>query len=183
MPERLLEAHYDLSSFSNDEIDAAFDYAKGIVGTVKRAQIAAAKLRCYDEKKDRARIDQAFFDCERRSIRNMGCCSPNAASSIISHKRTPACWRKYSGSSRNQTPSLSRKRSSRGRERPLRTDVTHLQDIEEEFGVRADLGQTRSDRDLARNRITAMESSKFWKLRHRWFRVKRALHLPGWETE
>jgi O-antigen biosynthesis protein len=45
------------------------------------------------------------------------------------------------------------------------------------------LQQTCADLNWARSRITAMESSKFWKLRHHWFRVKRKLHLPGWETE
>jgi hypothetical protein len=32
-----------------------------------------------------------------------------------------------------------------------------------------------------RGRIGAMESSKFWKLRAGWFRVKRAIGLPGSE--
>ena len=65
----------------------------------------------------------------------------------------------------------------------LRT-VNHLQKIEAEFrAVRDDLSHARSDLDLARCRITAMESSKFWRLRRHWFRVKRALHLPGWDRE
>jgi glycosyltransferase involved in cell wall biosynthesis/SAM-dependent methyltransferase len=41
----------------------------------------------------------------------------------------------------------------------------------------------QTELNWTRCRIAAMESSKFWKLRHRWFRVKRALRLSGWETE
>jgi glycosyltransferase involved in cell wall biosynthesis/uncharacterized protein YbaR (Trm112 family) len=41
----------------------------------------------------------------------------------------------------------------------------------------------QTELNWTRCRITAMESSKFWKLRRHWFRVKRALQLPGWETE
>ena len=61
IPESLLQAEYKLSSFSNDEIDAAFDYAKGLVAEEKQTFIAAAELRCHLEKNDRPRIDRAFF--------------------------------------------------------------------------------------------------------------------------
>ena len=49
--------------------------------------------------------------------------------------------------------------------------------------LQTQLQQTCADLNWARSRITAMESSKFWQLRHHWFRVKRKLHLSGWETE
>ena len=45
--------------------------------------------------------------------------------------------------------------------------------------TRAALEQTRGDLHLARSRITAMETSKFWWLRRVWFRIKRALHIPA----
>ena len=45
----------------------------------------------------------------------------------------------------------------------------------------AALEQTRGDLHLARSRITAMETSKFWWLRRVWFRIKRALHIPASE--
>jgi len=32
--------------------------------------------------------------------------------------------------------------------------------------------------DQARSRVTAMETSKFWKLRKAWFKVKRRIGLP-----
>ena len=132
IPESLLQAEYKLSSFSNDEIDAAFDYAKGLVAEEKQTFIAAAELRCYLEKSDRPRVDRAF---------------------------------------------------SRLSDFALRT-VDHLQEVEADLrAVRDDLSQARSDLDLARCRIIGMESSKFWKLRRHWFRVKRALHLPGWDRE
>jgi SAM-dependent methyltransferase len=199
IPGHLLKAHYDLSSFSPDEIDAAFDYAKGLVGTVKQAQIAAAKLRCYMEKGDRVRSDQAFLELA---------VSIDAQYGVLSSERakldylTPENARLLAETQRLQfelddTQALNRENIQRlveendrllaeislNRENIQRlveeNDRTkaHLQDI------KADLGQTRSDRDLARSRITAMESSKFWKLRHHWFQVKRKLHLPGWETE
>jgi hypothetical protein len=43
------------------------------------------------------------------------------------------------------------------------------------------LEQTRLDLDLARGRIAAMESSKFWKLRRAWFQLKRAVGAAGTE--
>lgn len=59
--------------------------------------------------------------------------------------------------------------------------MNHLKKIETD--LRAAQDDLRSGLDLARSRITAMESSKFWRLRRHWFRVKRALHLPGWDRE
>ncbi|GAB4139075.1 MAG: hypothetical protein Fur0046_14010 [Cyanobacteria bacterium J069] len=41
--------------------------------------------------------------------------------------------------------------------------------------------QLQADLDRARGRIEAMETSKFWQLRDRWFRLKRRLGLPGEE--
>lgn len=61
IPESLLQAEYKLSSFSDDEIDAAFDYAKGLVAEEKQTFIAAAELRCYLEKSDRPRVDRALL--------------------------------------------------------------------------------------------------------------------------
>jgi hypothetical protein len=125
IPESLLQAECELSSFSNDEIDAAFDYAKGLVAEEKQTFITAAEVRCYLEKSDRLRVDRALFQLSDFAL----------------------------------------------------TTVNHLQKIE------AELRPARSDLDLAHSRITAMESSKFWRLRRHWFRVKRALHLPGWDRE
>jgi len=42
-----------------------------------------------------------------------------------------------------------------------------------------ELNRASAEIDVIRKRITAMESSKFWRLRRAWFRAKRALHLPG----
>ena len=56
--------------------------------------------------------------------------------------------------------------------------MNRLQKIEPDLrAVRDDLAHARSDLDLARCRITGMESSKFWKLRRIWFRFQRALGL------
>jgi hypothetical protein len=44
--------------------------------------------------------------------------------------------------------------------------------------ARALLDQTQADLRQARTRIAAMESSRFWKLRRVWFRVKRSLGIP-----
>jgi hypothetical protein len=132
IPLSLLQANYELSSFSDDEIDAAFDYAKGLVAAEKQTFIPAAELRCHLEKSDRPRVERALFQLSDSALRT----------------------------------------------------VNHLQKIDSDLrAVRDDLWRARSDLDLARSRITAMESSKFWKLRHRWFRVKRALRLPGWDME
>jgi hypothetical protein len=71
IPESLLQAEYKLSSFSNDEIDAAFDYARGLAGEEKQTFIAAAELRCYLEKSNRSRVDRALFqlsDFARRTV-------------------------------------------------------------------------------------------------------------------
>jgi hypothetical protein len=45
--------------------------------------------------------------------------------------------------------------------------------------ARVELEQVRAALAVARGRITAMESSKFWKLRRRWIRLRRALRLPA----
>jgi hypothetical protein len=45
--------------------------------------------------------------------------------------------------------------------------------------ARVELEQVGAELGLARARITAMESSKFWKLRRLWHRLKRALRLPA----
>jgi hypothetical protein len=125
IPESLLQAECELSSFPNDEINAAFDYAKRLVGEEKQTFIAAAEVRCHSEKSDRPRVDRALFQLSDFALRT----------------------------------------------------VNHIQKIE------AELRPARSDLDLAHSRIIAMESSKFWRLRRHWFRVKRALHLPGWDRE
>jgi hypothetical protein len=129
IPESLLQAECELSSFSNDEIDAAFDYAKRLVAEEKQTSIAVAELRCYLEKSDRPRVDRALFQLSDFALRT----------------------------------------------------VNHIQDIEAEVrDVRADLWQTRSELDLARCRITGMESSKFSAASGS---VSSALHLPGWDRE
>jgi len=53
-------------------------------------------------------------------------------------------------------------------------------------GVRAELTKAKSDLSLtqdqliqARNRIEAMETSKFWMLRKSWFKLKKQLNLPS----
>ncbi|MGF1492044.1 MAG: methyltransferase [Microcoleaceae cyanobacterium] len=45
------------------------------------------------------------------------------------------------------------------------------------------LNSTEMALEQARNRIIAMESSKFWKLRTKWFKLKRAMGLPDQEPE
>jgi glycosyltransferase involved in cell wall biosynthesis len=45
--------------------------------------------------------------------------------------------------------------------------------------ARVELEHVRTELSVARDRITAMESSKFWRLRRAWFRLKRALGLPA----
>jgi FkbM family methyltransferase len=57
----------------------------------------------------------------------------------------------------------------------IQTARTNLKQAQDELqDARADLGK-------AEGRIAAMESSKFWQLRHGWFRVKRGLGLGGEE--
>ncbi len=43
----------------------------------------------------------------------------------------------------------------------------------------ADVEEVRAELSLARGRIAAMESTKFWRLRRAWFRLKRTLRLPA----
>jgi GT2 family glycosyltransferase len=43
------------------------------------------------------------------------------------------------------------------------------------------LQQTKEELEQAQNRISAMETSKFWKLRKRWFQLKRLTGIPGQE--
>jgi len=43
----------------------------------------------------------------------------------------------------------------------------------------ADVEEVRAELSLARGRIAAMESTKFWRLRRAWFRFKRTLRLPA----
>jgi hypothetical protein len=152
IPESLLQAHYDLSLYSNDEIDAAFEYSRRLVGKVKQLHIAMAKLRCCFQKGDRFHVDLAFIEL----------------SELVDLLYTEGV----------KLDELKQENDS------LRAEAKVLRGIEAKFhNARADLSKARSDFDLVRSRISAMESSKFWKLRHHWFRVKRALHLPGWETE
>jgi predicted O-methyltransferase YrrM len=49
--------------------------------------------------------------------------------------------------------------------------------------MRRELEDTRASLQQARELIETMQRTKLWKLRGHWFRLKRALHLPGWETE
>jgi O-methyltransferase len=49
--------------------------------------------------------------------------------------------------------------------------------------TRRELDDTRTSLQQAREFIETMQRTKLWKLRRRWFRVKRLLRLPGWETE
>ena len=57
-----------------------------------------------------------------------------------------------------------------------------LQEEEDELGrARTELARVQAEVHDARGRITAMESTKFWKLRRIWFRLKRTLHVPGLE--
>jgi len=44
-----------------------------------------------------------------------------------------------------------------------------------------ELAEVRRQLEHARERIVAMESSKFWKLRRNWFRFKRVMGLDGVE--
>jgi hypothetical protein len=44
-----------------------------------------------------------------------------------------------------------------------------------------ELERARADVERLRERIRAMESTKFWKLRARWFRIRRAVGWPGRE--
>jgi hypothetical protein len=158
IPDPLLRGVYDLSSFSNDEIDAAFEYAKRLVGQEKQAHIAVAKLRCYTEKGDRQLVEGTFFELSDLLYRLV-------PYTIVMYER-----------SRHEKLAEENDR--------LHMEVERLHELERELcNAKVDLGKAQSELGLARSRISAMESSKFWKLRHQWFRVKRALHLPGWETE
>jgi hypothetical protein len=71
IPESRLQPEYKLSSFSGDEIGAAFDYAKGLVAGEKQTFIAAAELRCCREKGDRPRVDRAFFQLSDFALRTV----------------------------------------------------------------------------------------------------------------
>ncbi|MEB3308987.1 MAG: glycosyltransferase [Snowella sp.] len=51
----------------------------------------------------------------------------------------------------------------------LRSQISNLQ---------SQLQQARNEAEQAKTRTEAMETSKFWKLRAKWFRVKRTLGLP-----
>jgi Glycosyl transferase family 2 len=46
-------------------------------------------------------------------------------------------------------------------------------------GVTAELEEVRAEAALMRERVAAMQTSKFWKLRALWFRLKRALGVRG----
>jgi len=57
-------------------------------------------------------------------------------------------------------------------ERALRSDLLHAQAVLAEERARAAV-----EAEALRARIAAMEASRFWKLRNKWFRVKRGLGL------
>ena len=57
----------------------------------------------------------------------------------------------------------------------LTREIAELRDTLDQ--ARRDIAVIRHERDEARARIQAMELSRFWKLRRKWFRVKRALRL------
>jgi hypothetical protein len=241
IPESLLQDECTLSSFSNEEINAAFHYAKGLVGKEKQPQVVAAKLRCFTDKGDRQCMDEAFFELSNllyelpvafvtseqskhqqltqendrlrvemgqlRSELNEARGTRDGEAEAVAHEepkvrhlaeendflknelerlrleltKAQAVYRELPSAAATEGEKIRRLTEENDH---LRTEVKLLQDIEAKLhNTRADLWQAGSDLGLARSRISAMESSKFWKLRHQWFRVKRALHLPGWETE
>ena len=53
--------------------------------------------------------------------------------------------------------------------------------VNELYKMEVKLKQTESQLNQTKMRITAMETSKFWKFRKYWFKVKRALRIPGEE--
>ena len=214
IPEPLLRSHYDVSSFSSEEIDAAFEYAEGFVGSVKRAQLAAAKVRCYLEKGDRGRADQAFLDLavaidmhhgillgEQAKQDHLGQENDRLRSELeqlrlerdrpAEHERAAAvAWKETDGRIQEDNlrwraevdtlrSQLERAQSVLSRPTAGRYD-RERQELESQLRLtHQDLDRTHSERDQARNRIIAMESTKFWKLRRSWFQLKRVLHLPG----
>jgi hypothetical protein len=59
---------------------------------------------------------------------------------------------------------------------PLHFDFTRAEYMRDELAkCRSELSELQQQLQYARDRITAMESSKFWKLRRLWFRLKRAV--------
>jgi hypothetical protein len=71
---------------------------------------------------------------------------------------------------------------SRWSRRQLHMLLVALQHLQSPASA-AEMLRLQTELNWARCRIAGMESSKFWKLRRHWFRVKRALHLPGWDRE
>ena len=198
-------------------------YAKGFVGSVKQAHLAAAKIRCYLEKGDRGRADQAFLDLALAIDVHHGILLSEHAKldrleqdndrlrseverrrverdSAQEHERAAATMRTQEDDRQSQEENARLRAEVEAIRSELeRARVTHSlptrgrhegqhemerQGLESQLRlVHQDLDRTRSERDQARHRIIAMESTKFWKLRRSWFQLKRALHLPGADRE
>lgn len=62
------------------------------------------------------------------------------------------------------------------------SDSQELQALKEKLRrARANVKQKKEALEQAQDRVAAMETSKFWKLRKAWFRIRRILLLPGQE--
>jgi hypothetical protein len=74
IPESLLRANYELSSFSDDEIDAAFDYAKGLVAAENRPLLRRPSSAAIWRKATAPRVERALFqlsDFARRTVNHI----------------------------------------------------------------------------------------------------------------
>ncbi len=160
IPEDLLKATYKLESFSEDEINAAFEYSRQWVSVDKKPVLffgqvtALTELGAPNFKSQIASVCNSFyatysevsylkFQFDQAQVKLQELQQSQSALSVA-----------VPGTSKN--PKLKQK---------LKT-------------ARLQIGELEAQIHRASGRIGAMESSKFWQLRTQWFRLKKTLGLP-----
>lgn len=160
IPENLLKSSYTLESFSEDEINAAFNYASRLVSVEKRMVILSAKISAF--------IDSGIPHQNWRYATLDGLLNvywelagyTSHLKSQLEKAQTAKELEQNQLASVTEIPAVSSTSKTAKREKSaLRQRVQHLE----------------SQLHTAQNRIEAMESSKFWKLRTSWFQLKNCL--------
>lgn len=154
IPPELLSASYSLAAFSIDELNAAFDYASQLVTLGKRPMVMSGKIKAFADLEDRAGIESSLFN-----VYDIQC---------------EILWRLTYFEQQNAQLQAEKEAlelkllcaeeqcsRQQAKLKAVRLKVTNLS---------AKLTETE-------DRIQAMMTSKFWKLRAIWFRAKKAFGL------